>query len=274
MASEARVNDWPVMQRRMKPLLGTFVEIAVADTAHSEQAIDAAFRSIERIQSLLSFHDPDSDLSRINRQPGAAVALDRTSLHVLRLARGMTRRSGGLFNCTVGGALVQQGVLPDHGGDEPLACGTADDIEIGSGCAMLRRPVRITLDGIAKGYAVDCAVKVLKHHGALSGWVNAGGDLRSFGAVVLPVQRREVDGSLTLLGGLQNAALATSAVHAEQSARFPGRIVCAGNSVHEVGAWSVMARSAWRADALTKVAASAPAQRRAAIVSELGGRPV
>jgi thiamine biosynthesis lipoprotein len=38
------------------------------------------------------------------------------------------------------------------------------------------------------------------------------------------------------------------------------------------GAWSVLARCAWRADALTKVAAAALPAQRASLVAALGGR--
>jgi FAD:protein FMN transferase len=44
------------------------------------------------------------------------------------------------------------------------------------------RPAWIDLGGIAKGYAVDAAVEVLLSHSVHSGVVNAGGDLRVFGA--------------------------------------------------------------------------------------------
>jgi len=91
---------------------------------------------------------------------------------------------------------------------------------------------------------------------------------------VLPVQRREVDGSFTLLGGVQNAALATSAVYPHQQRSFPSCIVHEGRNVQETGAWSVLARTAWRADALTKVAAVAPSEQRADIIQQLGGRLV
>jgi thiamine biosynthesis lipoprotein len=260
--------------RRMRPLLGTFVEIGTSNEEHCETAITAAFAAIEMIQARLSFHDRYSDLSRLNRAPGSAVGLNPLSLRVLRLARGMTRASDNLFNCTLGGSLVRQGVLPDHGGMTALECGTADDIEIGAGWARLRRPVRITLDGIAKGFAVDYAVGVLKRHGVHSGWINAGGDLRCFGDSILPVHKREVNGSLTLIGGIQNAALATSAVYSDDTTRFPGRIIRNDSSKPESGAWSVMAHYAWRADALTKVAAIAPEQQRASLIQKLGGRLV
>jgi thiamine biosynthesis lipoprotein len=264
--------------RRMRPLLGTFVEIGARIGAgggpDADAAITAAFAGIETIQRLLSFHDPDSDLSRLNRRPGDEIELHPLSLRVLRLARCITRASGGLFNCTVGGALVRLGRLPDHGGAPPLEYGTADDIEIfpDRNSARLRRPLRITLDGIAKGYAVDHGVRILRRQGVDSGWINAGGDLRVFGELRFPVRRPELDGSFTSFGELHRTALATSSVCNIPDSRFPGCIVAAGAQTPATGMWSVLAAQAWRADALTKVAALAQDAARETLLRRLGGR--
>lgn len=263
-------------RRRMRPLLGTYVEVGARGPAPAA-AVDAAFAAIERAQALWSFHDADSELSRLNRQPCESMCLSAPTLRLLRAARALMCASGGLFDCTVGGALVARGVLPDHGGPAPLPRGGAEDIELGPGRAMLRRPLRLTLDGIAKGYAVDLGIGAMRRHGATAGWVNAGGDLRAFGELALPVQRREPDGRHTPFGRLRDAALATSAVAADDAppdASFPGHIVAAPGARPAPGCWSVLARSAWRADALTKVAACAPARERAAVVARLGGHLV
>ena len=128
--------------RRMRPALGTFVEIgAWSQSAVANDGVEAAYAAIAEVEDLLSFHSTESDLTRLNNGSGQRVPLHRTSLRVLRLARAMTIASGGAFNCAVGGALVHQGALPDHGGPPPLAVGNAGDIEIGHGWARLCRPV-------------------------------------------------------------------------------------------------------------------------------------
>jgi len=259
--------------RRMRPLLGTFIEVGARGPA-AAQAIEAAFARIEHAQAWWSFHDACSELSRLNRTPGACVMLRPHTLRLLRVARALMCRSAGSFDCTVGGMLVRQGLLPDHGGPEALPRGHANDIETGQGWARLRRPVRLTLDGIAKGYAVDLAVGALQHAGADAGWVNAGGDLRVFGDLALPVQRRELDGRFAALGALRNAAVASSRAAASDAAAdesFPAHIIAPPGRQPHPGVWTVLARSAWRADALTKIAATAPAPRREALVRSLGG---
>ena len=268
--------------RRMRPLLGTFVEVGVSDAApyRAEAAIDAAFAALGKAQARWSFHDPDSELSRLNREPGRAVPLSRPTTRLLRLARALMRASAGAFDCTVGGRLVAEGHLPDHGGPAPLAHGEAGDLLVHASTAMLRRPVRLTLDGIAKGFAVDLAVEAMRRCGARAGWVNAGGDMRAFGDVTVPVLRREAgpaapaEGAMALLGGLRDMAVATSQVLDEAAAAqaaLPARIVAPHGAAAAHGVWTVLARSAWRADALTKVAACTAPERRAPLLQRLGG---
>ncbi|MBK9038246.1 MAG: FAD:protein FMN transferase [Bdellovibrionales bacterium] len=263
-------------RRRMRPLLGTYVEIGLSRAFQNcDRTIERAFERIETVQKHLSFHDPRSDLSRLNSARGEEIAVHPMSICALRLARVITWRSKGLFNFTVGAQLQKIGALPIHESGKKLMAGQADDLEIRGKKVRLRRPLVITLDGIAKGFAVDLAVKELKTHGASSsGWVNAGGDLRVFGDLTLPVFQRNAsrpDGELPLLGGLRNSALATSETSGSNSYQFPGKIIAACGHSTEDGIWSVIAPSAWLADALTKVAGVSSQRDREFAVSRLGG---
>lgn len=267
--------------RRMRPLLGTYVEIALhgpqpGGALTIERAIERAFAAVAQAQRLWSFQDPDSELTRLNRHPWQRVPISPATGRLLRLARALAQLSEGRFNPTLGGRLVAQGALPDHGGPAALPIGNADDLELGVGWARLNRPVRLTLDGIAKGYAVDQAVRLLRGAGVRAGWVNAGGDLRVFGDVTVPVRRREADGRLQPLGALRNGAIATSVSGptVELGGAFPGRLLGPRGQPAAPGTWTVLAPRAWRADALTKVAANCLAEERAAWIERLGGRLV
>lgn len=256
--------------RRLRPLLGTYVEIGVATSSNDEAAFETAYSAIAKVHGALSFQDRDSELSILNRSGREGVRMSALARRVLRLAVALGARSDGLFNCTVGGALVASGCLPDHGGAPPIATGSWRDIAIDGDRVRLRRPVRITLDGIAKGFAVDRAIAALRLFGVQAAWVNAGGDLRVFGDITLPISIRQSDGSLQSMGGLRNAALATSQFSDQDKARFPGHII--GSCDVREGAFTVLARSAWRADGLTKIAALASPADRQDIVERLGGR--
>lgn len=259
---------------RGKPMLGTFVEIGVRDAASTTAmaATDAAFSAIQCVQSLLSFHDPTSDLTRLNTAGGGSVELHPLSVRVIRLAKILTRLSDHTFNCTVGGTLIRRGLLPAHVSADTCPSGHESDIEISGRHVRLRNGVAITLDGIAKGFAVDLAVAALKRHGITSGWVNAGGDMRVMGRHAAPVHLRGVDGKTVPLGHLANAAIASSRDLAAPDDGFRGQIVGGLNEAATPAVWTVVAIQAWRADALTKVAANSPAAIRAARVEALGGR--
>lgn len=277
---EVLASDLALRQgvRRMRPLLGTYVEIGTtAGGRVAEAALLRAFACFDLAQRLWSFHDPASELSRLNRAAcngGGAEPVHPLTVRLLRLARAMGRASDGLFNCTVGGRMVALGALPEHGGT-CLGQGHADEIVLGRarGTAFCRlaRPLKITLDGIAKGFTVDLAVAALRRAGLPGGWVNAGGDLRCFGDAALPVHRREMDGSLRLLGQLRNAAIASSRASDMPDPAFPARLIAQPETALAAGVHSVLARYAWRADALTKVASQLPAANRAERIHALGG---
>jgi thiamine biosynthesis lipoprotein len=242
-------------RRRMRPQLGTFVEIAVPEScADADRAIDRAFERIAHVESLLNRHDPASELSALNRTEGAALVVHATSACMLRLARGLMRASDGVFNCTVAGEQY----------------GSADDIKLHGRSVQLRPSLKLTLDGIAKGFAIDLAIKALKETGVASGAVNAGGDLKVFGDLTWPVYRREL-ASFELVGHLRNAAIATSQVFASENESFTGKIVGAQGESPVIGVWSVVAPSAWLADGLTKVASLTPEPLREQRIAELGG---
>jgi thiamine biosynthesis lipoprotein len=261
--------------RRLRPVLGCFVEVGIAAMradVTAAQAIDAAYATLQRVHDSLSFHSADSELTRLNQSRGARVGLSPLALRVLRLAKAMTARSGGRFNCCVGGALVRAGRLPDHGGHY-LDAGVAEDLQLEAGGARLRRPVLVTLDGIAKGYAVDAAIATLKRNGARTGWVNAGGDLRVFGEFTLPVRLRSDVAGPTPVWGIRDAALACSGGGID-TATFPGVIIEASSCAARPGNIAVLANRAWRADALTKVAACTSGAHREQLLQRLGGRLV
>src|SRR5580692_452333 len=175
--------------RRARPLLGTFVEIASAGAAHGEtaRAIEAAFDAVANVHRLMSFHDPDSDVSRLNREASVRdVAVHPWTYGVLETAIALQRESNGTFDIAVAPVLQKLGRLPRHGDETELAAVATrnfEAIELQHDCRVRfrDRSVRIDLGGIAKGFAVDRAVDVLRARGQWHGVVNAGGDLAAFG---------------------------------------------------------------------------------------------
>ena len=261
MASDSR--------RRARPLLGTIVEIAAAGPPERDldAAIEAAFAAVEKVHRLMSFHDPASDVSRLNREAASRpVRVDPWTFAVIEAATDLHRRSRGLFDVNIATALQDLGLLPRC---EPSFCAPSEGSVTGEAVEILpdhrirfRHPgVRIDLGGIAKGFAVDRARQTLQAHGATDGFVNAGGDLAAFGPRPVPVHIRDPREPRRVLGRIEvmNEALASSggrfdpfgSTEVTEPAVIDARIQQPARAIAGV---TVRASSCMVADALTKVA--------------------
>lgn len=251
--------------RRARPLLGTFVEIAceTSEGRSAHHAVDLAFAQIARIQAVMSFHDRDSELSRLNSEAlSREVAVGTDLLAVLCAGLAISRMSAGQFDFTAVSPLIARGWLPAPENTSALT-GDWRDIEVTrDNHIRFNAPLAIDLGGIAKGYAVDLAVSALKAGGAICGCVNAGGDMAIFGRTV-PVRVRHPaqPGRFVSLGCLADCAVCTSASYfaLDDGADAPLAIADPRSCALLSGGFSytVIARSCMLADALTKVAAFA-----------------
>ena len=258
----------PDSLRRARPLLGTFVEIAASGRPRSEleAAVDSAFAAVAKVHRLMSFHEHESDVGRLNRGAHARpVAVDALTFEVLRTSLDLHCRSGGIFDLTIAPVLQAMGLLPgakpDAGSRSP-GLPMADAIELLPDRRVRFRDsgVRIDLGGIAKGFAVDCAIETLRNCGVPNGLVNAGGDLAAFGPNSRSVYIRDPSSPHRLLGRveLKDEALASSAGRHDP---FGGAGVLdptiidprTSEPAHCVRGASVRAASCTIADALTKV---------------------
>ena len=238
------------MPRRCRPLLGTFVEVA----ADPDMAIDAALAAIERVHRLMSAHELDSDISRINRFAHLAPVevADWTAL-VLERALFWSRRSKGAFDIVrAGQRAIQCGNLPRHADQSPPEAAHWTWLEVQGLSVRLRKAACLDVGGIAKGFAVDRAIDALRRAGCERGLVNAGGDLRVYGPEAFDIEMADPSTRRSVRTvELSNAAFATSA-------GLP--LGTSGLSFDHLGGtnpnWisiSVLSRTACDADALTKI---------------------
>jgi FAD:protein FMN transferase len=254
--------------RRARPLLGTFVEIAVAGAAPAAMnaATDDAFAAIAEVHRLMSFHEPASDVSRLNRHASPdAVAVHPWTYQVLDLAFELHRSSAGTFDVTVAPALQALGLLPRVVGGAALPPATAGSValELCPDCRVRIVQPGVTLDlgGIAKGFAVDRAVDALRRHDMPRALVNAGGDMAAFGHdQPVPVHIRDPRNPLAVLyrSAIQNEAMATSGgrIDPVRAAASAGSAIVEPRSrqpVRAIAGATVRAATCVVADALTKV---------------------
>lgn len=245
---------------RCKPLLGTYVEISTNDSNQDSLAIDLAFSAIEQVQLLMGFHDPQSELTRINcRAHLEPIHIHPWTARVLTTAQEIYQFSDGLFNCGIGQHLMKHGVLPKIHTSKHKQFGGIESLHFVSPLRIQSHlPLCLDLGGIAKGFAVDMAVQRLQEAGAGSGYVNAGGDIRVFGENSHPIHIRNPSNPSQYihLGQLQDGAIATSGLYfAKQGYKAKGHMIhpITRKSVNFSGSYSVITQECLYADALTKV---------------------
>ena len=247
---------------RCQALLGTFVEISIDQK--NDEAVNTAFAKVRKVQSLMGFHHSLSELSQINRWAHqVSLKIHPWTAQVLVIAQEVHKQSNGLFNCGIGHRLVSAGLLPRHIDLSQYELGGIEDIHFTYPQTLrASKPVCLDLGGIAKGFAVDKAVESLMADGIESGCVNAGGDLRVFGAA-RPIQIRNpiTPNELIDIGSLQNGAIATSGLYFSNRDQEQSHIINpfaqdeSEAHINFSDSYSILANECVYADALTKVLA-------------------
>ncbi|HXG47351.1 MAG TPA: FAD:protein FMN transferase, partial [Methylomirabilota bacterium] len=179
---------------RSRPLLGTFVVIAVAgtDRLRLNAAITDALAEIERVDAVMSVHRPDSELSRLNaRAAHEPVVVSEELFRLIARAQEIAVATDGSFDVTIWpltdlwGFLWKEHRLPSA--EElrqtlPRVSFRLLSLDAATRTVHFRRRgMSLDLGGIAKGFAVDCAIEKLKSLGVTNALVRAGGDLRAIG---------------------------------------------------------------------------------------------
>ncbi len=183
-ASAFSTLQHPEVHTQTRVLLGTFVTLSTVHSSktHAEEALGRTFEHISQLEAELTRHksSPLTELQSKSKLLNAPKHL----LTVLQKATHIHTLSGGAFDITVAPLL------------DAYASGTFDIKEIQAAKDLMqakeiyisqdhvrlgRQGMKLTLDGIAKGYIADCASDMLYALGMDNHLVNAGGDIRARG---------------------------------------------------------------------------------------------
>lgn len=175
----------------VEPQMGVPFRIVLfaPNAAAAEAASKAAFERVSQLNQIMSDYETDSELNELSRTSGKGtpVRVSDELWKVLRKADEMVRRSHGAFDITVGPAVTlwrrarrtQQLPEPDRLARAREAIGFEKvRFDPASQTVELLRPgMKLDLGGIAKGYALDAAFKVLESGGLPRALVSGGGDM-------------------------------------------------------------------------------------------------
>jgi len=178
--------------RKSKILMDTLVTVTGVSNSkeNAEKAIDAALAEIEKLDRLLNFFSPESEVSHINKSAGISVIkVSPDMLDVLDMSLMVSKNTEGAFDVTIGPVITLYDFYKKIKPEESLIKKNLSfvnykDLIIDrneSTAFLKKRGMLIDLGGISKGYAADKAVEVLKRKGIHAGLVSVAGDIKAFG---------------------------------------------------------------------------------------------
>jgi len=174
--------------------MGTHVLITTYTTPTLDEKtitpkLEKALAEIRRLERLMTTWREDSEISRINQAAGKqAVVVGPETFEVIKKSLWVAERSSGVFDISFEAMRdlwrFDENKVEEIPSEEAIkkARKLIDwheiKLDLDAKSVMLRKPgMRISLGGIAKGYGVDAASKVLLAEGLSSFYVQAGGDL-------------------------------------------------------------------------------------------------
>jgi len=179
----------PLVRSRL--LMGTVVEITAFGSPPEavDRAVTAGFAEMARIERLMSPHISGSDVVRLAEAGTEPVRVAPETAEVISLGLTVARASSGAFDLDLGRLKALWGIETDHP-RVPTApeikealLGTGPDMLRVVGDSVIKRDPRSAPDlgGIAKGFALDQAARILEEAGIRHAAINAGGDIRLVG---------------------------------------------------------------------------------------------
>lgn len=172
------------------PLMATTFRITVhADTkAQAEAAADAAFKRIAALNAVFSDYEPNSELMQLcNAGPNKPFKASDDLFSIISRALELSRLTEGAFDITCGNlshlwrrTKRTRKLPPADRLQQALAATDWRAIQLDDKAhtiTLLKPGMLLDLGGIAKGYAADAGLRVLREHGLTRTLVMAGGDI-------------------------------------------------------------------------------------------------
>jgi thiamine biosynthesis lipoprotein len=194
------------------------------DKQRAEIISQEVFKEFDRIEQQMSRYIETSELSVINRLAfKEEVTVSASLFSVLNSAMNISRLSQGAFDITfasVGFLYDFRNKLKPNDDEihQNLALFHYQNVLLDADKQTVRfakKGTLLDLGGIAKGYAVDKGIAILKQHGVVSAHLNAGGDMRLLGDKrgapwIIGIKNPRDESKQSILLPLTNTAVSTS----------------------------------------------------------------
>lgn len=201
--------------KRTQILMGTVVEIQVRDKDNekAKSAISKAFKEIKRIDDLFSSKNEIGPVWKLNHEDISSKVIHEELFHLISFSDSICKISEGAFDVSLGNLIELWGFSSDkqkvpnkeilnksleNSGWKNIRFDKSNRIKIA-------KHVKFDFGAVAKGYAVDKAIELIKQNGITAALVNAGGEVKGFGhgwvvGIQHPRNTNEILGKIKLNG--------------------------------------------------------------------------
>ena len=184
------------MYKESRVLMDTYCTITVVSTSRdrAQHAIDEGFAEIKKLEVLLNYFSPDSEITAVNKAAGIkAVRVSKETLEIMERSKEISQATGGAFDPTLAPVISLWKFSRDPSASavpSPEAVrktlrladfrriaidGSTSEIMLGE------QGMEVDLGGIAKGFAADKAVEAIQALGIKAALVAIAGDIRGYG---------------------------------------------------------------------------------------------
>lgn len=180
----------PISQTEI--FMGTPISITLYDGGN-QKILDKVFEKIVEIEDLVSINKENTEITKLNESAGVEkVKLSNLSYDILKKGIEYSKLSNGSYDITIG-PLVKLWSIGLEGAKVPSkdeineTIGYIDynNIEINDytkEAFLTKEGMEVDLGSIAKGYAADEVVKILKQEGIRSSIIDLGGNIYALGS--------------------------------------------------------------------------------------------
>ncbi|MEA2096303.1 MAG: FAD:protein FMN transferase [Candidatus Cloacimonadota bacterium] len=168
-------------------VMDTIVDIKI-ETKHknTNEILDNAFKLMEDYENKFSFYNNESLIWKFNNSVIDSLYIDGDLKDIFSISGVLFNKTNEHYDVTIGALseiwdFDKNVIPPDEEIVDAIDNTGFEKLKIQNGYMHKPDGMKINLGSLAKGFIIDQVVEYLKQQNVISGFVNAGGDMRIFG---------------------------------------------------------------------------------------------
>jgi thiamine biosynthesis lipoprotein len=168
-------------------VMDTIVDIKIeSKDKNTDETIAGAFKLMEDYEKKFSFYKKESPIWQFNNNEIESLYLDEDLKNILAISRQLNIDTNSHYDITIGALSeiwdFENNIIPTGKEIEKAKSRTGfNKLTIINGYLKGSEGIKINLGSLAKGYIIDKTIEYLTQKDVISGYINAGGDIRIFG---------------------------------------------------------------------------------------------